>query len=81
MRVLYFSNKTTEVEYGIIIEALWIQIEKSTIFGLHSSEFLFLLVQKQKSGFKLANCDSQINFVFLQITLNQMNQNIPSVRI
>ena len=74
MRVLYFSNKTTEVEYGIILKALRIQIEKTKKIGLHSLEFLFLLVQKQNSGFGLANGNSQI-------TLNQMNQNIPSVRI
>ena len=39
-------------------------------FGLQSLDFLCLLMQKQKSGSKLANCDLQINFVFWQITLS-----------
>ena len=39
-------------------------------FGLQSLDFLCLLMQKQKSGFKLANCDLQINYVFWQITLS-----------
>ena len=46
------------------------RLKQQKELGLLSLEFLFLLVQKQNSAFKLANCDLQINFVFLQITLS-----------
>ena len=45
------------------------RLKQQKELGLLSLEFPFLLVQKQNSAFKLANCDLQINFVFLQITL------------
>ena len=46
------------------------RLKQQKKFGLQSLDFLCLLMQKQKSGSKLANCDLQINFVFWQITLS-----------
>lgn len=61
------------------------RLKQQEKLGLLSLEFLFLLVQKQNSVFKLANCDLQINCLFAdhinRFFMKFMNQRIPSVRI
>ena len=61
------------------------RLEQQKKLGWLSLEFLFLLVQKQNSAFKLANCDLQINSLFADhinhFFMKFMNQSIPSVRI